>query len=172
MNKKKSINVKFLDLLFLFLEYFIYFILVTLTSKYEYNNIKYNFIVMKRLALIIALIFVGLYLNAMEDNCTQISNNWKTEKEAISRIETTTFKTSESVRPDETSWMTSAHFYSCDDEFGYLIIKSNKKTFIHQDVPKSVWIALRDARSNGGFYNFYIKNKFKLDKNGAKSPVL
>ena len=127
---------------------------------------------MKRLTLMLALIFIGLYLNAMEDNCAEISTNWKSEKEAISTIENTPFTVSESIRPDESSWMTSAHFYSCDDEHGYLIIKSSKKTFIHQSVPMNVWIALRDARSKGGYYNFYIKNKFKLDKKGSNPPVL
>lgn len=127
---------------------------------------------MKRLAIIIALIFVGLYLNAQEDNCNQISGNWKSEKDAITGIENTAFKTSESTKPNEGSWMTSAHFYSCDDEFGYLIIKSDKKTFIHQDVPKAIWVALKDARSIGGYYNFYIKNNYKLEKKGSSSPVL
>ena len=127
---------------------------------------------MKRLLLIIALIFVGLYLNAQEDNCNQISGNWKSEKDAIAGVENTSFKTSDSVKPDESSWMSSAHFYSCDDELGYLIIKSDKKTFIHQDVPKAIWVALKDARSIGGYYNFYIKNKYKLEKKGSSSPVL
>ena len=146
--------------------------MVTYSIKYEYNDIKYNFIAMKRLSLLIALIFVGLYLNATEDNCSQVSNDWKTEKEAIAQIQTASFKTSDLVRPDETSWMTSAQFYSCDDQFGYLIVKSEKKTFIHQDVPKAVWLALKDAKSIGGYYNFYIKNKYKLDKKGSNHPIL
>lgn len=127
---------------------------------------------MKRMTLIIALIFVGLYLNAQEDNCAQISGDWKNEKEAVIKVQNTTFKTSDSVRPDESSWMTSAQFYSCDDEFGYLVVKSEKKTFIHQDVPKAIWVALKEARSIGGYYNFYIKNKYKLEKKDAEAPVL
>lgn len=127
---------------------------------------------MKRLSLLIALIFTGLFLNAMEDNCAQISGDWKSEKDAISIIENTVFNTSESIRPEETSWMTSAHFYSCDGELGYLIVKSEKKTFVHQGVPMSTWSTLSKARSKGGYYNFYIKNKYKLDKKGSSSPVL
>ena len=126
---------------------------------------------MKRLALLIALIFFGMYLNAQEDNCLQLSGDWKTEKDAISRVENTTFATNDSVRPVD-SWMTSASYYSCDDEIGYLIIKGEKKTFVHQNVPKAIWIALKDARSIGGYYNFYIKNKYKLEKKNSKSPVL
>ena len=127
---------------------------------------------MKRLTLIIALVFTGLFLNATEDNCEQISDGWKSEKEAISKIENTIFKTSETIRPEESSWMISAHYYSCEGEFGYLIVKSKKKTFVHQDVPVATWSTLCKARSKGGYYNFYIKNKYKLDKKGSASPVL
>lgn len=127
---------------------------------------------MKRFAIIIALIFAGLYLNAQEDNCSSISENWNSEKEAIVAIETSTFTFSESIRPDTQSWMTSANFYSCDNEAGYLIVKCEKKTYIHQVVPKAVWQALKDSKSTGGYYNFYIKNKYKLDKNSSNSPLL
>ncbi len=126
---------------------------------------------MKRFALLIALIFFGMYLNAQEDNCLQLSDNWKTEKDAISRVENTTFATNDSVRPSD-SWVSNASYRSCDDEFGYLIIRGEKKTFIHQNVPKAIWISLKDARSVGGYYNFYIKNKYKLEKKKSTSPVL
>jgi hypothetical protein len=127
---------------------------------------------MKRFVLLITLIMIGLYLNAQEFGCSNMSANWKSEKEAIRRIENTIFNSSESIVPDENSWMTSAHFYTCDNEFGYLIVKSEKKTFVHQDVPIVKWNALKGARAIGGFYNFYIKDLYKLEKTGAKSPIL
>ena len=127
---------------------------------------------MKRLTLLLALIFIGLYLNAEEDKCAQLSGNWKSDKEAISAIENTIFNTSETVHPEAPSWMNSAHFYSCDGEFGYLIVKSAKKTFVHQNVPVEVWKTLSGAKSIGGYYNFYIKNKYKLAKKSSKSPLL
>lgn len=127
---------------------------------------------MKRLTLMIALIFAGLYLNAQEDNCVLMFENLGSEKEAIATIENSTFTFSESIRPGTESWMTSANFYSCDHEAGFLIVKCEKKTYIHQEVPTAVWQALKDAKSTGGYYNFYIKNKYKLDKKGANSPLL
>lgn len=146
--------------------------MVTKLHKYEYNNIKYKFTVMRRLTLIIALIFLGLYLNAQEDNCNKISNEWKSEKDAISLVENTVFTFSELVSPDQNSWMSSAHYYSCDKEYGYLIVKSEKKIFIHQDVPVVVWNALKNANSIGGYYNFYIKNKYRLERKGEGTPTL
>ena len=126
---------------------------------------------MKKLTFIIVLIFIGAYLNAKEENCSQINGAWKSEKSAIKKIENTSFKIQESILPNE-SWMKVAQFYSCDDEFGYLIVKSEKKTYIHQDVPKAIWLALKNARSVGGYYNFYIKEKFKLEKKTTQVPVL
>jgi len=124
---------------------------------------------MKRLILLITLIFAGLYLNASDNNCTQINENWRSENEAISTIENTSFKYSETLNAEESSWVTSVHFYSCDEEFGYMIVKCDQKTYFHKDVPIGVWKALKEANSVGGYYNFYIKNKFKLDKKELKT---
>lgn len=127
---------------------------------------------MKKLSLIVALIFIGMYLNASEDNCSQTSHSWKSKKEAITQIENTTFKTSESIRTPYSSWMLSAHFYTCDDKFGFLLIKSEKNNFLHEDVPVTVWNALKNAKSVAGYYNFYIKNKYKFNTTKSNKPIL
>lgn len=126
---------------------------------------------MAKLILMIALLFFGAYLNAEKENCSQINGEWKSDKAAIERIENTTFKIQDSILPNE-SWMKIAQYYSCDDEYGYLIVKSEKKTFIHQDVPKAIWATLKNARSIGGYYNFYIKDKYKVKKNKSEEPVM
>jgi len=127
---------------------------------------------MKKLSLLIALIFIGMYLNASEDNCSQTSHSWKSKKEAITQIEKTTFKTSESISTPYSNWMTSAQFYTCDDKFGFLLIKSEKNTYLHEDVPITVWNALKNAKSIAGYYNFYIKNKYKFDTTKSDKPIL
>ena len=123
------------------------------------------------MAPFLALIFIGAILNAKEDNCSQINGGWKTEKAAIETIEDTNFKIQDSILPNE-SWMKVAQYYSCDDEFGYLIVKSQKKTYVHQDVPKAIWMMLKNARSIGGYYNFYIKDKYKLEKKKSDLPLM
>lgn len=119
---------------------------------------------MKTLSLIIALFFIGLSLHAQDDICSNILEGWKSDKQAISKIQKTSFETSESISPDNSAWMTGAHFYACDSESGFLIVEADKKVFVHQEVPTVIWTALKDAKSVGGFYNFYIKNNYKLDK--------
>jgi hypothetical protein len=127
---------------------------------------------MKRLTILIALIFAGLYLNASDNNCTQSTESWKSEKEAIASIESTTFSYSESFHAEKSEWMESVQYYSCDEEYGYMVVKCNKKTYFHQEVPMAVWKALKEANSPGGYYNFYIKNKYKFDKKDSNTPFL
>jgi hypothetical protein len=127
---------------------------------------------MKKPLLVILLICAGIILNAQIDNCAHTNTSWKSDKEAINYLESESFATTESVLVEGESWMESANFYSCNADFGFLIVKSMKKSFVHQNVPTKVWEALKSANSKGGYYNFYIKNKFKLQKGGEDHPIL
>lgn len=122
---------------------------------------------MKKTLLLIFLISLGIILNAQIDNCVHTNTNWKSEKEAINTIESESFAKTEEITGDIDSWMVSAHYYSCNEDFGFLIVKGEKKSFVHQNVPVAIWYTLRDARSKGGYYNFYIKNKFRLQDSGG-----
>ena len=126
---------------------------------------------MMRLTLLIVLLFSGIYLNAIEDDCCQMNDGWESEKKAISQIEHTCFKTSDSLKPSQKSWMNTAHYYKCNDDFGYLIVRSDKKTMIHKNVPLAIWNNLKEAKPIVGYYNFYIKNKYKLDKKSANPTI-
>ena len=126
---------------------------------------------MKRIFLIIALIFSSLIVNATGTNCAQLSEAWKSKKKAVESIESTAFNVSDTAVPNYKSWLVSAHFYSCDGEIGYLIIKGNKKTFLHQNVPMAVWQSLKNAKSMGGYYNFYIRNRYQLEKGSFRVPI-
>jgi hypothetical protein len=122
---------------------------------------------MKKTLVLIFLISLGIILNAQIDNCVHTNTNWKSEKEAIRTIESESFAKTEEIEGDIDSWMVSAHYYSCNEDFGFLIVKGQKKSFVHQNVPVAIWQALKDARSKGGYYNFYIKNKFQLQNSGG-----
>lgn len=122
---------------------------------------------MRRLLLFITLIFVGIYFNARKSNCSDISENWNSEIEAISCIENTNFKTTESVNPEESSWMKSAHYYTCDNEYGHLIIKCDGKSIVHKNVPISVWQSLKEAEFVWIYYNIHVRNKYKMTNQDA-----
>jgi hypothetical protein len=118
---------------------------------------------MKTTFLLLILLCTGMYLNAEINNCLHTTSNWNSEKEAVSAIEASNFRITETVPGDVSSWMVDATFYSCNQDFGFMIVKSDKKTFVHQGVPTQVWEAFKSANSKGGYYNFYIKNKFRIE---------
>jgi len=139
--------------------------------KYEYTNILYEFNVMKKSLLFIVLIFFGIMLNAQIDECDHSNMNWNSDKEAIETIENESFAHTDMVQGEGDSWLESAHYYSCNEEAGFLIVKSSKKSFFHQNVPLKVWQCFKSANSKGGYYNFYIKNRYKLRKE-SDVPIL
>ncbi len=118
---------------------------------------------MKTTLTLLILLCTGMYLNAEINSCLHTTSSWNSEKEAIYAIETSNFKITDMVPGDEFSWMENATFYSCNQDFGFMIVKSTKKTFVHQGVPSQVWEAFKSAQSKGGYYNFYIKNKFRIE---------
>lgn len=118
---------------------------------------------MKTTILLIALLCTGMYLNANINNCLHTTSSWNSEKEAISAIEASSFRVTETIPGEIASWMVDATYYSCNLDFGFMIVNSSKKTFVHQGVPAQVWEAFKSARSKGGYYNFYIKNKFRIE---------
>ncbi len=115
---------------------------------------------MKTIALFLLCLGAVQMANAGTDNCSAKTSSWKSEKEALVALENMAFLLSETFVNDSTSWLLGAAYYSCDGKNGYLVVQSNQKEFVHASVPVEVWQDLRKARSKGGFYNFYIKNKF------------
>jgi hypothetical protein len=126
---------------------------------------------MRKILLFGALICAGMFLNAQIDDCASMKTTWKSEKEAIDYIENQNFMTKETIDVAGSSWLNRAEWYSCDAELGYLIVKSGKKSTIHQNVPISDWEGLKNARSKGGFYNFYIKDRYELQSEGANEQL-
>ena len=115
---------------------------------------------MKAVLIFFLLVIVNISLLACPDNCDVSSTSWKSEKEAIDALEKEAFLFSESFKNESESWLLSASYYCCDGQNGYLVIHSQKKDFIHSSVPLVVWQDLKNANSKGGFYNFYIKDKY------------
>ncbi|MDZ7604268.1 MAG: KTSC domain-containing protein [Cyclobacteriaceae bacterium] len=115
---------------------------------------------MKAVLIFFLLVIVNISLLAGSDNCAASSASWKSEKEAIDALEKADFHFSESFKNPSESWLISASFYSCDGQSGYLVIHSQKKDIIHSSVPMIVWQDLKNANSKGGFYNFYIRDKY------------
>ncbi|WP_310379618.1 KTSC domain-containing protein [Flavobacterium sp.] len=115
---------------------------------------------MKKLYLIITLL-IGL--NSYSQNCNQLSKQFRSFEQATKLISNTTFTFSENADVSNSSWITSAKYYSCDNKTGFFVIKTSNKTYIHQNVPKTVWQNFIKAKSKGSFYSKNIREKYQLN---------
>ena len=95
-------------------------------------------------------------------DCKDLSTNFKSYSEAINKVENTDFELEESIDTSSSSWVSSADYYSCDSKKGYLLIGTSSRTYIHKNVPVSVWNSFKKASSFGSFYNRSIKGKYNL----------
>jgi hypothetical protein len=95
--------------------------------------------------------------------CKDLPASFKSYTEAISKIKEAKFKIKESANTSGSSWVTSANFYSCDGESGFLIYTTNKGyEYIHQGLPISIWNGFKNASSKGSYYNANIKRRYQL----------
>ncbi len=116
---------------------------------------------MKKPALFVLLfLLITSFCNA-QDACAGFPKVWNSEEEALRKIEGWTFMKEESITSSG-SWFISAHYYQCNEEMGYLIVKGVKETLIHQNVPIGAWDYLKKSKSKGGYYNFYLKQRYQL----------
>lgn len=79
-----------------------------------------------------------LYSCSAQD-CKEISNNFTSYQEAQTLIEKSEFAYIDKVNTEESSWIRSAKFYSCDKKSGYFIIVTDKEKYIHRNLPIEIW---------------------------------
>jgi hypothetical protein len=108
------------------------------------------------------ILIASISFSCHSQNCVTLPNSYKSYNEAIARVESSSFKFSESANTSKSSWIRKAHYYSCDGETGYFIIQENDKTYIHANVPISIWKDFKNAVSFGSYYDHYIRHKFPL----------
>jgi hypothetical protein len=108
------------------------------------------------------LFLIGITPVCYSQTCNQLPTSFNSYKEAVKRIETATFKISESVNTSKSSWIRSAHYYSCEGKLGYFIFTTDTNKYIRKDVPIEVWNRFKAATSFGSFYDTYIKYKYQL----------
>ncbi|MEO5991738.1 MAG: KTSC domain-containing protein [Ferruginibacter sp.] len=98
-------------------------------------------------------------------NCSTLPNKFSSYNQAITKVENSNFKVSESVNTSKSSWISNVHYYSCDGKTGFFIIELKRKTYIHANMPISVWQGFKKAVSFGSYYDHHIRHKFFLNLN-------
>ena len=115
----------------------------------------------KIISILVLLLFT--ITSCTSQDCTELPTSFSSCKEAVSEIKSTNFTIEDSVDTSRSSFIKSAHFYSCDSEFGYIIVKIKSKEYFYQNVPVSVWKQFKKANSFGSYYNRHIKGGYNLN---------
>ena len=77
-----------------------------------------------------------------------------------------TFKINESANTSNSSWITSAKYYSCDGVTGYFVYTTIKnREYIHKGVPLKVWEDYKNACSKGSYYDHNMNNRYRIQLN-------
>ena len=121
---------------------------------------RYNLLNSMKKPLLLFITFINFSCNAQD--CNSLPSKFNSYNQAISTIERSSFKINESVNTSKSSWIRSAHYYSCNGQTGYFIIQEKNKIYIHAYLPISVWHQFKNANSFGSFYDHNIKGKYKL----------
>ncbi len=113
----------------------------------------------------IALIIV-IALSCNSQDCSKLPETFRSYTQAISLVKSSTFKIKEGANTSDSSWITSAKYYSCDGITGYFIYTTIKnREYIHKGIPVNVWEDFKNSSSKGSFYDYNIKNRYPLKLN-------
>lgn len=96
------------------------------------------------------------------NDCSELPNIFNSSNEAISLIENTEFEFTDEVNTSKSSWIRGAKYFSCDGQFGFFILTTDKKDYLYQDLPVGVWNGFKNSKSFGNFYNKKIKHRYPL----------
>ncbi|MDI5886536.1 KTSC domain-containing protein [Flavobacterium yafengii] len=111
------------------------------------------------------ILFLLFVLSSCSQNCKELPGSYKNHEEAITIVLSTNFKYTNNCDVSESSFITSADYYSCDNKEGYLIAGINNKKYIYQNMPYEVWEGFKNAESKGKFYNHKIRGSYRLSLN-------
>ena len=104
-------------------------------------------------------------LSCQSQNCQNLPTKFASYNQAEKLLGNSSFKISESINTSKSSWITKAHYYSCDGCTGFFIIETKNKIYIHSNMPVDVWRRFKAASSFGSFYVHYIRGKYQFHLN-------
>ena len=115
---------------------------------------------MKKLSL---FVFILLSLNAAgQTGCAGLPTAFRSYDDAVSTVRNFGFSFKDRVNTAKSSWIRGASYYSCDKRSGFLLISTDNETYIHANVPITVWYQFKSANSFGSFYSSKIRGRFQL----------
>ena len=116
---------------------------------------------MNKIYLLFYLFLIPLTCKS-QNPCKNIQTSFNNYNQALSAVKSADFIYVDNVTTERSSWIRGAKFYSCNKSTGFLIIKTDKREFIHQNVPISVWNNFKLSDSFGSFYSRNIRRNYKI----------
>ncbi len=104
-------------------------------------------------------------LTSCVNNCKEIPNSFSNYNKAKEIVLSSNFKLTDEADVSDSSWITSAKYFSCDGFFGFFVIETGNRTYIHQDIPYGVWEKFKNSVSKGSFYSRNIRGNYRLKLN-------
>ena len=112
------------------------------------------------------ILFVAvILLSCNSQDCETLPKSFKSYNNAVNTVEHASFNYKDGVNTSKSSWIRDADYYSCDNTVGFLIIETDSRSYIYQNVPISIWKEFKQASSFGRYYNSRIKGKYRLSLN-------
>ena len=113
---------------------------------------------------VLLLVFaLGLpFISFSQRNCNDLPGQFSTYSQALYEVRNAKFSYSDQMNTSKSSFITGASYFSCDGKSGYMIIRLNNKDYIHQGLPKHVWLSFKRAESLGSFYSKNIRYNYRF----------
>ena len=96
-------------------------------------------------------------------SCEDLPTYYYSYARALSTVKNTSFSFDDAANTTGSSWVRALHYYSCDYQTGYLIMRTDKKEYLHNRVPMKIWKQLKNTQSKGEFYNQFIRHRYALN---------
>jgi len=117
----------------------------------------------RRIWILLLVLWIGLPLVSFSQrNCKDLPAKFSTYSQALYEVRNAKFSYSDQLNTSGSSFITGARYFSCDGKSGYLIIGLNNKDYIHQGLPKQIWLSFKKAESLGSFYSKNIRYRYRL----------
>ena len=113
------------------------------------------------LRIILGLISLFYFSACAPNNCSTLDGENLSADEMVFAIEGRDFDYSDFGDTSKSSWIRAAKYYSCDGEFGYFMLETDDKVYLHKDVPLRMWHGFKRSNSFGRFYNDQLKGRYE-----------
>jgi len=113
--------------------------------------------------LLSLLLITSFTMHVQAQDCGDLPTRFDTYQAAINAIRSADFKYTDELPAGSSSYISTAEYFSCDGNFGYLICTTTKGGgYIYENIPKDVWAEFKNADSKGTYYEKQLKSKYKL----------